>query len=70
MLLAGRVIRIICVIFMAMFVVSRIPLSILVIPILGGCAIYVINEIEDMKNESKKTKKRNSRNKKVTRKQS
>lgn len=68
--MATRIVRLICIELMALWLTAKIVAfaPLLAIPLVGASVIFAINETKEIKNENKKKSKRNSRNKKVTKK--
>lgn len=68
--MAKRVVRLVCISLMIFWVLSKVMAfaPLLAIPLVGATVLYVINEVEEIKNEKKKAIRK--RHKKVTRKQS
>ena len=62
--LAGRIIKIICMICMILYVMARFPVPLVVVPLIGMTAIWVSNEVEEIKDERHK-KKNAQRNQEV-----
>ena len=56
----ARKVKLVCLIFMILYVIGRFPVPFLVIPLVGCTVVYVSNEIQEMKNE-KQGKKRNKK---------
>lgn len=63
--LAGRVIKIVGMIFMVLYIMARFPVPLVVIPLIGMTAIWVSNEVEEIKDERHK-KKNTQRDQEVT----
>lgn len=65
MLLAAKIVKLICLDLLVMYLMFRLPIPLLVIPMMGCMVVYTINQIKEIKNENK-AKKRSSGHKKVT----
>lgn len=65
MLLAAKIVKLICLDLLVMYLMFRLPIPLLVIPMMGCMVVYTIDQIKEIKNANK-TKKCSSRNKKVT----
>ncbi len=55
----GRIIRLICTCLMILYIIGRMPIPLVVIPLVGCMAIYIsdeVKEIKDAKNNSKRSK--------------
>lgn len=63
--LAGRVIKIVCMVIMIFYVMARFPVPLVVIPLIGMTALWISNEVEEIKDEKHK-KKNDSGNKEIT----
>ena len=59
----SRTVKLICLDLIVLYLIGRMPLPLLVIPLVGCMVIHNINEIKEIKNETKSKKK-----KKVTKK--
>ena len=59
-----KIVRLICIDLIVLYLITRLPVPLLFIPVVGAMVIFNYNEVKEIKDENK-TKKRNSRNKKV-----
>lgn len=66
--MAGRVVRLICIVLMSMWLTSKViafsPL--IAIPLIGATIVYMINEIGEIKSDNIKNKKAKKVKKKAT----
>lgn len=53
----ARTVKLICIILMILYIIGRVPIPLLVIPLVGCSIIYISNEIKEIRDE-KKNKKR------------
>lgn len=53
----ARTVKLICMILMILYIIGRMPIPLLVIPLVGCSIIYISNEIKEIRDE-KKNKKR------------
>lgn len=58
----ARTVKLICMILMILYIIGRMPIPLLVIPLVGCSIIYISNEIEEIRDE----KKNKNRNKEIT----
>ena len=59
----ARKVRLVCIILLVLYVCSRIPTPLVVIPLIGCLVVHVSKELEEIKNDKAKNK---NRRKKVT----
>ena len=60
-----RIVRLICIDLIVLYLITRLPVQLLVIPVVGAMVIFNYNETKEIKNENK-SKNKSKRNKKVT----
>lgn len=65
MLLAAKIVKLVCLDLLIMYLMVRLPIPLLVIPMMGCMVVYTIDQIKEIRNVKTKGKKRSSRNKKV-----
>lgn len=65
----ARTVRLITLDILIFYLMARLPIPLLVIPLVGCMVVFNINEIKEIKHENK-SKNKSKRHKKVTRKQS
>jgi len=65
MLLAAKIVKLVCLDLLIMYLIVRLPIPLLVIPMMGCMVVYTIDQIKEIRNVKTKGKKRSSRNKKV-----
>lgn len=65
MLLAAKIVKLVCLDLLIMYLMVRLPIPLLVIPMMGCMVVYTIDQIKEIQNVKTKGKKRSSRNKKV-----
>jgi len=63
----ARIVKLICLCLMVLYICGRMPIPLIVIPLIGCTVIHVSNEVKEIKDEKKNNRKRN---KKVTKKKS
>ena len=54
----ARIVKLICLCLMVLYICGRMPIPLLVIPLIGCTVIYVSNEIKEIKDETKSKKKK------------
>lgn len=64
----AKIVRLICIDLIILYLITRLPIPLLVIPVVGCLVIFNYNEVKEIKEDANKTKKRVKRNKKVTKK--
>lgn len=64
----AKVVRLITLDILVLYLMMRLPIPLLVIPLVGCMVVFNIDQVKEIRNENKK--KIHKRNKKVTRKQS
>lgn len=60
-----KIVRLICIDLVVLYLITRLPVPLLVIPVVGAMVIFNYNEVKEIKNANK-SKNKSKRNKKVT----
>lgn len=63
-----KIVRLVCIDLVVLYLIIRIPVPLLVIPVVGAMVIFNVNQIKEIKEDANQAKKRTKRNKKVTKK--
>lgn len=61
-----KTVRLVCLDLIIMYLITRLPIPLVIIPVVGAMVIFNINQIKEIKEDANKTKKHTKRNKKVT----
>lgn len=60
-----KIVRLICIDLVVLYLITRLPVPLLVIPVVGAMVVFNYNEVKEIKNANK-SKNKSKRNKKVT----
>ena len=60
-----KIVRLICIDLVVLYLITRLPVPLLVIPVVGAMVIFNYNEVKEIK-DANKSKNKSKRNKKVT----
>ena len=60
-----KIVRLICIDLIVLYLITRLPVPLLVIPVVGTMVIFNYNEVKEIK-DANKSKNKSKRNKKVT----
>lgn len=68
--MASKIVRLVCIELMALWLTAKLVAfaPLLAIPLIGASVIFAIDQVKEIKSDENKTKKRNSRHKKVNKK--
>lgn len=61
----AKIVRLICIDLVVLYLITRLPVPLLVIPVVGAMVIFNYNEVKEIK-DANKSKNKSKRNKKVT----
>lgn len=63
-----KIVRLVCIDLVILYLITRFPIPLLVIPVVGCLVIFNYNEVKEIKEDANQAKKRTKRNKKVNKK--
>ncbi len=63
-----KIVRLVCIDLVVLYLITRLPVPLLVIPVIGAMVIFNVNQIKEIKEDANQAKKRTKRNKKVNKK--
>ena len=61
----AKIVRMICIDLIVLYLITRLPIPLLAIPVVGAMVIFNYNEVKEIKNANK-SKNKSKRHKKVT----
>ena len=63
----AKIVRLICIDLIIMYLITRLPIPLVIIPVVGAMVIFNYNEVKEIKNANK-SKNKSKRHKKVNKK--
>lgn len=58
MIFIARIVKLVCLCLIVLYVIGRLPIPLLVIPLVGCTVVYVTNEIKEIRDEKQSKKKK------------
>lgn len=63
----AKIVRLICIDLIIMYLITRLPIPLVIIPVVGAMVIFNYNEVKEIKNANK-SKNKSKRHKKINKK--